>query len=197
MTGDRASRWRGRLTIPNALSLFRMLAAPMLVVLAASGRRGDVVLLFLVMSVTDWVDGKLAVALDQRSDIGPRMDSVADLLMYGALLSSTVLLGANRLALEWAWILTPILLYPAAGVLSLMKFGRWPHHHTRMAKISWGLMLIGGVAFLMDWSPWPLRVALASATLASVQSILITQILPEWQADVLSVAAARRIRHAP
>jgi len=196
VTDDLSSRWRRRLTIPNALSLFRILAAPWLVVLASTDRRVEVVVLFVVITASDWLDGKLAVLLDQRSDIGPRLDSAADLLMYGSLLMSAVLLDGNRLASEWAWIAAPIAAYLAAGALSLLKFGRWPHHHTRMAKISWGLMLIGGVTFLLDWSPWPLRVALVGATLASVQSMLITWTLREWRADVLSVTAARRIRES-
>lgn len=186
---------RSRLvTIPNAICLLRILAAPGLVVLAASGRRSDVVALFLLMTLSDWIDGKLAVVLDQRSKIGPWLDSVADLVMYLALLAAAVLLDGDRLRAEWLWITIPIGLYLLAGAWSVTKFGRWPNHHTRMAKISWGLMLAGAVAFLGAWSLWPLRVALAGASLASVQSMLITRILPEWRSDVPSVSAARAIR---
>lgn len=182
------------LTVPNLLSVLRLLGAPGLVVLAGLDRRHEMVALFVVIAVSDWVDGKLAVALDQRSDLGPRLDSVADHLMYISLLVSALLLDASRVASEWAWIAAPIAAYCGAGALSLSKFGRWPHHHTTMAKISWGLMLIGGTTFLLGWSAWPLRMALVGATLASVQSMQITWILRAWRADIPSVAAARRIR---
>ena len=186
---------RQRVTVPNAICLFRILAAPGLVVLAIADRRSDVVVLFLVLAVSDWIDGKLAILLDQRSEIGPWLDSVADVVMYTALLVATVVLDGDRLLTQWPWVGLPIAMYVIAGAFSLAKFRRWPNHHTRMAKISWGLMLAGAVAFLSAWSLWPLRAALVGATVASVQSMIITRILPEWRADVPSVSAARVIRH--
>ena len=191
-THDRVRRQR--VTLPNAICLVRILAAPGLVVLAASDRRSEVVALFLAMAVSDWIDGKLALLLDQRSEIGPWLDSVADGVMYTALLVSAVVLDGDRLLTQWPWIVLPIATYVAAGLFSLAKFRRWPNHHTRMAKISWGLMLVGAVAFLSAWSLWPLRAALVGATMASVQSMMITRVLPEWRTDVLSVSAARIIR---
>jgi CDP-diacylglycerol--glycerol-3-phosphate 3-phosphatidyltransferase len=185
---------RQRVTIPNAICLARILAAPGLIVLAASARRSEVVMLFLVMAASDWIDGKLAVALDQRSEIGPWLDSVADAVMYTALLIAAILLEGDRLRSEWLWVVVPVALYLIAGASSVAKFGRWPNHHTRMAKISWGLMLVGAVAFLGAWSLWPLRAAFIGATLASVQSMMITRILPEWRPDVPSVSAARAFR---
>jgi len=115
-------------------------------------------------------------------------------LMYMALLMSAVILDGPRLLAEGPWIAAPMVAYLGAGVFSLAKFGRWPHHHTRLAKMSWGVMLVGAVAFLWGTSHWPLRVALVGASLASVQSMLITRILPQFRSDVPSVAAARRIR---
>ena len=191
--GDREGAADRRVTIPNALCLFRILAAPVLVVLAASDRRPEVVVLFLAMTASDWIDGKIARLFDQRSKIGPRLDSVADAVMYGALLVAVVLLDGDRLRAEWPWVSLPVVVYLIGGAASLTKFGLWPNHHTRMAKISWGLMLVGAVAFLEEWSIWWLRVALVGATLASLQSLLITRILPGWRADVRSISAARAI----
>lgn len=196
MTDETRDVWRQRLTIPNALSVFRIVAAPVLVGLAVSGERNAVVLLFVAMAMSDWIDGKLAVLLDQRSDIGPRIDSAADLMMYGGLLLAAIILDGTRLLSEGAWIALPVLAYLVAGAFSLAKFGRWPHHHTRMAKISWGLMLLGAVVFLGEVSRWPLRVALISAACASGQSVLITRVLPTFLTDIPSVAAARRVRLA-
>ena len=196
MTNDRRILWHQRATIPNALSVFRVVAAPFLVGLALADRRMDVVVLFVAMTMSDWIDGKLAVLLNQRSDIGPRLDSVADLAMYGSLLVAAIILDGPKLVAEWPWLAAPAVAYVAAGAVSLTKFRRWPHHHTRMAKISWGLMLIGAVTYLGWEVRWPLRAALTGAALASAQSLLITWVLPAWREDVSSVAAARRIRDA-
>jgi CDP-diacylglycerol--glycerol-3-phosphate 3-phosphatidyltransferase len=174
--------------------VFRILAAPGLVLLAATDRRSEAVALFAAMAVSDWVDGKIAVRFDQRSEIGPWLDSLADGVMYAALLFAAVLLDAERLHSEWPWVVAPITLYLVAGVFSVAKFRRWPVHHTRMAKLSWGAMFVGAIAFLGAWSPWPLRAALLGGALASLQSMLITRVLPEWRSDVPSVSAARALR---
>ena len=195
MTIETARR-RRRFTIPNLICLLRILAAPGLVFLAVLDRRSDLVILFLAMTISDWIDGKLAVLLDQRSDIGPQLDSLADATMYGALLIALLLLDGDRVLAESVWIAMAIGAYVIAGIWSVVKFGRWANHHTRMAKVSWGVMLVGVVAFLSQLSSWPLRVGLMGAALASVQSMMITQILPEWRADVSSPAAARRVRQS-
>ena len=109
---------------------------------------------------------------------------------------AVVALEGDRLRSQWPWVVVPIALYLIAGALSVAKFGRWPNHHTRMAKISWGLMLVGAVAFLGAWSLWPLRAGFVGATLASLQSMMITRILPEYRSNVPSVSAARIIRRS-
>ena len=134
MTNEMDDRWRRRLTVPNALSLFRILCAPVLVMLAVDGQRPGVVVVFVLMTISDWVDGRVARQFNQRSDIGPRIDSIADLLMYVTLLVSAVILDGERLISEWPWIVAPFAAYLTAGMLSVAKFGRWPHHHTLIGE---------------------------------------------------------------
>lgn len=184
-------RW---LTLPNAIGALRILAAPALVLLALSGRRVEAAVLFALMAVSDWLDGKLAVLLDQRSAIGPALDSVADLAMYGALAAAMIVLEPEALAGDWPWLAVAIAAYVVAGLWSLARFERWAFHHTRTAKVAWLLALVGGVLLVLRGLVWPLKVAVLGATLASVQSVAITSILPEWRADVGSISAAKRVR---
>ncbi|NIP58856.1 MAG: CDP-alcohol phosphatidyltransferase family protein, partial [Gemmatimonadetes bacterium] len=79
-------RRRSFFTIPNVLSGIRILGAPGLVILGGTGRGDPFLALFLFLMATDWIDGKLAIWLDQRSSLGARIDSAADVVMYGSLL---------------------------------------------------------------------------------------------------------------
>ena len=72
-------------------------------------------------------------------------------------------------------------------VAGLCKYRRWPSYHTRAAKTSWFLILVGAVCLLGEWTLWPLRVALAAVTLTNLEALLITIVLPTWRADVGSI----------
>lgn len=185
------SRW---LTIPNVLSAIRLVGSVALVGIAIAGWRHTFLGLFVFLVMTDWVDGKLAILLRQRTVLGARIDSVADAAMYGALLIGGWCLGRELLLAEWIWIACALISYAVTSVAGLWKFGRWPSYHTRAAKTSWFLVSLGAVALLGGWTPWPFRIAMAAVTLTNLEATLITQVLPTWQVDVPSLYHALKRR---
>ena len=81
-------------TVPNALSFLRLLGVP-LVVWLILGPRADVlaVVVLALAGLTDWLDGHLARAWNQRSRIGQLLDPVADRLYILAIIASLALRG--------------------------------------------------------------------------------------------------------
>jgi len=80
-------RDRGLWTIPNLISLLRLLAVPwFLWLLLHDDRPIAAGILLAVLGATDWVDGYIARHFDQGSKIGKVLDPVADrvLLIAGA-----------------------------------------------------------------------------------------------------------------
>lgn len=177
------------LTLPNVLGLIRLVGSPGLVVLAAAGRETAFLLLFLVLTFTDWIDGKLAKWLDQRSALGARLDTAADGAMYGALLIGLGLLKADVFVAEWPWIAAGCAAWALSAGVSLVRFGRVPSYHTRLAKTSWLLALATVVAlFTVGWV-WPLRATAAAVTLTNLEATLISLKLRERRVDVSSIFA--------
>jgi CDP-diacylglycerol--glycerol-3-phosphate 3-phosphatidyltransferase len=90
------------LTLPNVLTLLRILLVPVLVVvLLGETPHGDLVAaaVFVLASLTDWVDGRLARARGSVTTFGKLMDPLADkLLVLAALLA---LVSLDRVA---AWV---------------------------------------------------------------------------------------------
>jgi CDP-diacylglycerol--glycerol-3-phosphate 3-phosphatidyltransferase len=87
-------------TIPNYLTLFRIAMVPLITVAYLLGVSGLwVALIFLLTSVTDYLDGLLARRLNQVSRLGAFLDPVADKLMVVVVL---VLLLSDREVLEYA-----------------------------------------------------------------------------------------------
>jgi cardiolipin synthase len=85
--------------LPNVLTLSRIAAIPLLVVLVAiNTRAGDLTacMIFGAAAITDYFDGKLARSRRQQSDLGRMLDPIADKLLVGAVLM--MLVGQNRLS---------------------------------------------------------------------------------------------------
>jgi cardiolipin synthase (CMP-forming) len=96
--------------LPNLLTLSRIVAIPLLVVLVAlRDPAGDFAacVLFSSAAITDYFDGRLARMRRQQSDLGRMLDPIADKLLVGAALM--MLVGQGRLS-TWA-------LYPAIVIM--------------------------------------------------------------------------------
>lgn len=182
---------RRRWTIPNALCVLRLIGSAGMVALAITQHANAIAILFLVLSATDWLDGKLAVWLDQQSDFGARLDSVADASMYATLLFAVFWTRTEQILAEWPWILAVLLAYAVSCAASLMKFRSWPSYHTRSAKIAWLLMVIAVISLFLEWSVWPLRIALLMVIIANVESLAITLLLRQRRVEVRSVFQVR------
>jgi cardiolipin synthase len=68
------------LTVPNALSLLRLLGVPLFLWLVLHEHDAAAVALLMVSGVTDWLDGKIARAWGQMSRVGQLLDPAADRL---------------------------------------------------------------------------------------------------------------------
>ena len=68
-------------TLPNILTIFRMVLIPIFVTLVFYQRFTWALALFVVAGVTDFFDGLLARRFDQRSNLGTILDPIADKLM--------------------------------------------------------------------------------------------------------------------
>ncbi len=180
-------------TVPNILCLVRIAGSVILVAVAWLDSPPVFLAWYLFLAATDWLDGKLAIRWHQRTVIGARLDSFADVMLYAAVLAGMLILRGAVLLEEWPWIAAPIGTYVLSSAYGWWKFGKIPNYHTRSAKTSWLLMIGAIVGLLFDWSTWPLRIAMIGVTLTNLESIAITAILPQWQADVISVLKARRL----
>lgn len=79
------------LTIPNALSLGRLLGVPLFFWLVLAEHDGWAIGLLMLAGISDWADGKLARMLDQTSKLGTMLDPLADrLYIFATLIGLTV-----------------------------------------------------------------------------------------------------------
>jgi CDP-diacylglycerol--glycerol-3-phosphate 3-phosphatidyltransferase len=174
-------------TIPNVICFGRLIGSFVLFGFALAGWRYWFVGLFLVLSFSDWIDGRLARWLHQRSDFGARLDSTADAVLYTALLGGAAILSWNWIQQELVWLAVGVGSYAVTTGVGLSKYGRVPSYHTYGAKITQWIALVAGVCLVLHWSVWPLRIAVIAVTLTNIEATAITCVLKEWQADVLTI----------
>lgn len=74
------SLFTGCLTVPNLLSLIRILLIPVFGVLFYQGHIGWAVIVLVISGLTDFFDGKIARRFNQISELGKMLDPVADKL---------------------------------------------------------------------------------------------------------------------
>ena len=180
------------LTIPNVISFLRIALIPVFVALIVDP---DTTLaglvLFVLVVATDWVDGAIARATGQVTELGKVLDPVADRLAIAAGLIALVVADAFPL---WAalLILARDLAILVAGIVLLAK--RRARIEVRyIGKVAtFALMLsIGCIA----WGN--LGYALSEAALACGWAFFAAGIVEYYVATGLYVGDLRRVWRAP
>jgi len=82
------------LTLPNFLTLLRIMAIPLFLILVNEHHYAGALLLFLGAGITDTVDGVIARLTDSRSELGATMDPLADKLLLVSSFTMLTWLGA-------------------------------------------------------------------------------------------------------
>lgn len=73
-----------RLTIPNLITLARILLTPLFIIFLIQGRYHHALLIFLLAGVSDLADGLIARTWQQKSNLGSYLDPLADKLLMAA-----------------------------------------------------------------------------------------------------------------
>jgi cardiolipin synthase (CMP-forming) len=116
-------------TVPNVLSMVRLLGVPLFLYLVLGPEADGWALgLLMVSGVTDFLDGYLARKLDQRSSLGEILDPVADRLY---ILAVVIGLGLRDIIPWWVAIVLPLrdlLLWTLVPFLRTRGYSALPVH---------------------------------------------------------------------
>ncbi|WP_275426243.1 CDP-alcohol phosphatidyltransferase family protein [Nocardioides daejeonensis] len=116
-------------TVPNALSMLRLLGVPVFLWLVLVPEADGWALgLLMVSGVSDWLDGYLARRLDQRSSLGELLDPIADRLY---ILAVVVGLAMRDVIPWWVALLLPLrdlLLWGLVPFLRTRGYSALPVH---------------------------------------------------------------------
>ena len=175
------------LNIPNLLSLFRIIAAPLLLLSGWFGMPDLFFVLFGLMLFSDVLDGFIARILDQTSELGARLDSYGDILTYLSTALAAWWLWPDMIKAELNYIIAAIIIYVTPAFFALAKFGKLASYHTWITKISAVLMSAGVVVFLVFENALLFHIAIYFLVIEMVENIAITIILPKQKNNIYSI----------
>jgi cardiolipin synthase len=82
-----------RVTIPNLITIFRLILVPVVIVAIMQGRWSAAFILFVVAGVSDGVDGFIAKRFDMRSEFGAYIDPLADKALLVSIYVTLAIVG--------------------------------------------------------------------------------------------------------
>jgi CDP-diacylglycerol--glycerol-3-phosphate 3-phosphatidyltransferase len=91
---------------PNILTGFRLIIAPIIIVLGLIGKLNIVIILTIIGAITDLFDGYFARKWDVSSQFGAKLDAVSDKIFASSLLISLT----NKINLLWCCVILEIII---------------------------------------------------------------------------------------
>ena len=73
-------------SVPNLLSLLRLILVPFLAILASLGEVAVFLSILAISLTSDMLDGYFARKLHQTTELGARLDSWADMMTYAVMI---------------------------------------------------------------------------------------------------------------
>lgn len=140
-------------TIPNVITLLRLLLLVPVCVLILVGAQGSwwPLVIIALWASTDWIDGFLARRLNQQSRLGEMLDPIADRLGIVGVTLTLAVAGV----INW-WLLAVIVLTDLVTLAFAGRAGREGTLHVSwLGKIRTALLFTGLVVLVLDRTVWP------------------------------------------
>lgn len=161
------------LTIPNALSFFRLFGSPLLLPLSQTANPLWVVTWFVLLGLSDALDGALARRWNQTSDYGSKLDAVADLVFYPCSAIVLAVLFPAYLSPNLSYISVTLTTLAGALLISRIRCGRIVMLHTHISRFSGVLLFLVMLASFFIDTTMLIRVVALSYAVGFVEASLI------------------------
>ena len=142
-------------TIPNMLSISRLILIPAMLIPAyyiqdEPQARFVFLIMFIVIGVTDKLDGTLARYLNQTTALGANLDTIADMVFYPLIALWLYRFESGVVGEWWNLVYFLLALYFFKMITGKIKFGYVPAFHTIGAKTFSASLYFFMIAAILD-----------------------------------------------
>jgi len=176
--------------LPNAVSFIRILMAPVLIYLAIQQQPQWFLIALIFTVFTDVLDGFLARVLNQITEMGSRLDSWGDFIIYSTMAVCAWILWPEILLEEKVYFFIILFSFTAPALIGLIKFRTTTSYHTWAVKLAVAVTVIGYILLFGGYLEWPFRVAAILSLYAALEEIAITLIMRHERVDVRTLRQA-------
>jgi cardiolipin synthase (CMP-forming) len=170
--------------IPNLLSSYRILAFPVILWFALTGKQDHFAIFLVVNLLTDVADGFIARKLNMESDFGAKLDSWADNFTYILAFTGVYVFKLEEFLPNIVSFIVWMSMLFSALFFSVIKFGRFPSLHLYSWKIGGyiqGAFFI--VLFSYDFITPFYYLMITWGILSALEHLSIQLIIPEMRSN--------------
>ena len=175
------------INLPNLVSFIRILMAPVLFYYALTQQPYWFIGVLLFAEFTDVLDGFLARTLNQITEMGSRLDSWGDFVIYSTMAICAWILWPDILQRESLYFIIIVLSFILPALIGFIKFQRFTSYHTWSVKLAVVITVISYVLLFTGLLDWPFRVAALFCLYAAIEEIAITLLIHHEHVDVRTV----------
>ena len=162
------------INVPNFISLYRLLAFPVIFFMALTGREQWFVILLCISLVSDVLDGNIARLFKLQTHFGAALDNLADIFTYAMAILGLFIFKWTDIK-PHSWILFLFLgIFILSYIVSFARFGKIPGLHLYSAvSAGYAQSIFFFVLFVWGFYPWMLYVGATWGIIAYTEKIFI------------------------
>jgi CDP-diacylglycerol--glycerol-3-phosphate 3-phosphatidyltransferase len=172
-------------TIPNILSLYRIVIFPFVLYLIIQKQESLFAIFITISLVTDILDGLIARVFKCQTDIGAKLDSWADTGTYILAFLAIYLFKWSTIKPYAGILLLFVFLWVLSYVIVFAKFGGLLGLHTWFFKLT-GYLQGAFIVSLFNWgfSEWLFFISIGVGILAQLEEIIIFFVMKQKRSNV-------------
>ena len=173
----------------NGITLYRVIAAPFLLVLLFTKQHEIFKWLLGVSFFTDMIDGYLARKFKVTSILGTKLDSIGDDLTVLVGLIALFVLKLEFIKQHVIIFIILLALFLVQTTYAFIRYRKMTNFHTYLAKTA--ALLQGVFLILVFFTEEPSLILFYAATIVTMleltEEIIIVNSLPQWKANVKGI----------
>ncbi|RRJ64391.1 CDP-alcohol phosphatidyltransferase family protein [Paenibacillus oralis] len=158
--------------LANGLTLSRIVLSFMLIFMM--NKPAAFLTFYVIAGFTDVLDGWIARRTNTVSENGAKLDSSADLLMFGIVTAALVRWSGDRMGIIWPYLAVAVAIRLATAVYAACKYRTVAMIHTWGNKLTGLLVFVAPLIMIAAGNkPWVLAAICIISTITALEELLI------------------------